>query len=377
MKMILIRALGITFLVFAYACKKALPPPQTGPVPVNTQAVQSKVVAYHDVYPGNIVALYEVQLRSEVSGFITGIFFKEGQSVHKGQKLYEIERDRYAANYSQAVAGLQIAKSNLEKAKKDSDRYHVLAEKEAIAKQKLDYAETDLKNAQQQVTSAEAALSKASLDLRHSLIVAPFDGTIGISPQKLGTFITAGQSILNVISSDEPMAVDFFISEKEIPHFVKLNESKQCVSDSIFTILLPDKSLYTLPGEIDLFDRAVDPQTGTLKVRLKFPNPQHILKTGMSCDIRVLNQTGRPVILIPKKALTEQMGEFFVYVIEKDTARQKKVTVGQTVDSNSIILSGINAKDTIVTDGTQKLKEGSPVMLGAPKQNIQAPSSPK
>ena len=336
------------------------------PVPVNLYEVQQEEAAYYDQYPGNIVALNEVQLRSEVNGFITGIFFEEGQPVYKGQKLYVIEQSKYSAAYVHAEASLQIAKSNFDKAKKDADRYNKLGEQGMTTKQKVEYSETDLENAKNQVVSAEAELKRAGNDLTHTTITAPFDGTIGISMVKLGTFITAGQTQLNTISSDDPIAVDFAISEKEIGRFMTLKQQKFNKSDSLFTIALPDKSIYPFAGNIELFDRAVDTQTGTLKIRLKFPNVKRTVRAGMTCTVRVLNRNPEKLVLIPNKALVEQMGEFFVYVADKDTARQHKVTVGAQVSNKVIITSGLTPGEKIVVDGIQKLKNGVAIQLAPP-----------
>jgi len=337
-----------------------------GPIPVNLYEVKQEQAVYDDLYPGNIVALNEVELRSEVNGFITGIFFQEGQPVRKGQKLYEIEHSKFNAAYTQAEANLQIAKANYEKAKSDADRYNKLGEQGMATKQRVEYSETDLQNAKNQVASAEAEVVRASTDLRHAIIIAPFDGTIGISMVKMGAFITAGQTQLNTISSDDPIAVDFVINEKEISRFMALKQQKSNTTDSLFTITLPDKSIYPFPGSIELFDRAVDPQTGTLKIRLKFPNTKRSIRAGMSCNVRVLNRNPDKLTLIPYKSVTEQMGEFFVYVVEKDTAKQHKVLLGAPVNDKIIILNGLNPGEQIVVDGVQKLKNGSAVQLAPP-----------
>lgn len=338
-------------------------------VPVNLIEVNKQVSSYYDYYPSNIVALNEVQVRSELNGYITGIFFREGQQVKKGQKLYEIERSRYEASFSQAQANLAIAEANFDRANKDLERYEILDEKEAIAKQRLDYAKIENKNAKQQINSAKADLSKASIDLKHSILYAPFDGTIGISPVKMGTYVTAGQTILNTISSDNPMAVDFVINEKEIPRFMKLKEQPSKGADSLYSIILPDRSVYPYIGEIEFFDRAVDPLTGTLKIRLKFPNPDRLLKAGMSTQLRVYNNTGKEAIQIPYKAVTEQMGEFFVYTVKNDTARQQKVSLGPNIGQNVVIYTGLEPGDKIVIDGIQKLRDGVPVQIGIPAEN--------
>jgi len=207
---------------------------------------------------------------------------------------------------------------------------------------------------------------RAGTDLRHATIIAPFDGTIGISLVKRGTFVTAGQTQLNTISSNDPMAVDFVISEKEISRFLSFQEEKLSKTDSLFTIQLPDKSIYKYPGHISFLDRGVDPQTGTLKVRLLFPNPKKELRDGMSCNIRVLNRNTSKVPMVPFKAVVEQMGEYFVYVVDKDTARQHKVTIGPEVGSNVIVFKGLNPGEQVVIEGVQKLKDGAAVQTAPP-----------
>jgi membrane fusion protein (multidrug efflux system) len=361
---------GFTIVVLSAVCIMSCSGPATnqqgGPVPVNIQEVKQEEAVYFDFYPGNIIAMNEVQLRSEVNGFISGIYFQEGQTVYKGQKLYEIEQGKFTAAYAQADANLQIAKANFDKAKNDADRYNKLGEQGMATKQRVEYSETDLQNAKSQVAAAEAQLQRASADLQHATITAPFDGTIGISQVKLGAYITSGQSHLNTISSDDPIAVDFVISEREIGRFNRLKQERPGKGDSLFTIVLADKTIYPYPGTIEFLDRAVDPQTGTLKIRLRFPNPKHQIRAGMSCNVRVQNRNPDKMVIIPYKAVTEQMGEFFVYVVENDTAKQHKVTLGAPVSDRIIVLGGLKPGEKIVIDGVQKLKNATAVQSAPP-----------
>ncbi len=135
--------------------------------------------------------------------------------------------------------------------------------------------------------------------LNYSVIKAPFDGTIGISQVKVGNTVSVGQTVLNTISTDDPMAVDFVVNEKQIPRFVQLEAHKPNPADSIFTIALPDNSLYNYDGQIHVIDRGVNPQTGTIIVRLVFPNPSW-LRAGMSCTVRVRNDDTAQQLLVPK-----------------------------------------------------------------------------
>jgi membrane fusion protein (multidrug efflux system) len=195
--------------------------------------------------------------------------------------------------------------------------------------------------------------------------VAPFNGTIGISQVKAQTAVTAGVTLLNTVSTDDPIAVDFVIDQKDIYHFTQLQHKKAPRSDSTFTLVFETDDRYPYPGEIYFLDRAVDAQTGTLKVRLQFPNKENFLRAGMSCDVRVRNEITTPQICIPYKAVTEQLGDYFVYVVNGNKVSQQKIIPGAHIGTTLIVKSGLKEQDRIVTEGVQKLHEGAAVQLGA------------
>lgn len=333
-------------------------------IPVDVYKVSRQQVSYSESYPATMVALKEVQLRSEVSGYITGIYFREGDPVKKGAKLYEIDRTNYLANYNQAKSGVEIAQANLDKAQRDADRYTALHKQEAIAEQTYDDAMTALKNSQLQLMSAKAALQKASNDLKYSMINAPFEGTIGISQVRNGTLVSPGQTLLNTISMDDPMGIDFEVTAGEIGRFQQLFREKLPANDSIFRISLPDNSIYPYTGKISIIDRAFDPQTGTITVRLTFPNKDRMLKPGMSCNVLVYNNSKNPKIVIPYKAVLEQMGEYFVFRVNDDKVKQVKIRLGKRLGGDIIVDEGLSEGDVIVTNGVQKLHDGAEVQSG-------------
>jgi membrane fusion protein (multidrug efflux system) len=344
------------------ACKKKdSGDPAAAGIPVNVAEVHEERISYYSSYPGSIVALSEVELRSEVSGFITGIYFKEGSFVRKGQKLYEIDRTKYIASFNQAKANVDIASANEEKARRNADRYTKLSEQDAIAKQRLDDAMTDLQNAGLELVSAKAGLARAQTDLNYSLITAPFDGTIGISQVKMGSLVSPGQTLLNTVSTDNPMGADFVINERELGKFQELSRAKSQQNDSTFRISLPDKSLYKEQGSIQVIDRAIDPQTGTIRVRLVFPNHDQKLRAGMSCIIHVLNSSDHDQLVIPSKSLLEQMSEYFVFVVDSQKVKQTKITLGAQFEDRVVVTAGLEKGQQIVTDGIQKLRNGARV----------------
>ncbi|WP_018613567.1 efflux RND transporter periplasmic adaptor subunit [Segetibacter koreensis] len=353
-------------MIILTACGDKKPPQQQAPPPVAIAVydVQPENATYYDEYPGTITPLNEVDIRPQVSGYITGIYFKDGQHVTKGMKLYSIDQQQYRAGVDQQIANLNVAKSNLAKAQQDADRYAELASKDAIARQTLEHAQADLQSAKMEVAAAQAAVRNVTSTLRYSTITSPLTGTIGISQVKLGAAVAPGQSILNTVSSDNPMAVDFAVDEKEINHFIQLQAKGKGKNDSTFRIVLPDGTVYPEAGYISFIDRAVNPQTGTIKARLVFKNDKKMLKPGMTCNVRVKNNVGAEKILIPYKAVTEQMGEFFVYVINADSASQRKITLGNRVNEKVIVNDGLQPNEQIATEGIQKLKEGTKVKVG-------------
>ncbi len=354
------------------ACSAPKAPEQKAPppVPVSVYQVTKQAAMYFDNYPATITPLNQVDLKAQVTGYITGVYFKDGQHVRKGEKLYDIDRLQYQANYDQAVANLNVAKASLAKAQQDADRYTELLKQDAIAKQKVDYALADLQSAKMQVAAAQANVSRLSNDLRFSIIYAPFDGTIGISQAKIGTLVTANQNILNTVSSDDPMAVDIAVDQKDISRFIDLQKNPGKPSDSTFTLALPDNSVYAKPGYISLLDRAIDPQTGTIKTRLIFNNTAGQLKAGMNTTLRVRNNNAGLFLMAPYKAVLEQMGEFFVFVVnDSSKVSQKKISLGTRIGDKIIIKDGLQEGDKVVTEGIQKLKEGTKVMAASPKAN--------
>jgi membrane fusion protein, multidrug efflux system len=184
------------------------------------------------------------------------------------------------------------------------------------------------------------------------------------------------------------MGVDFLVNEAQLPHFEDLQRNKQNTVDSLFTIQLPNQQLYPAIGKIVIIDRAVDPQTGAIDVRLAFPNPKFDLRPGMSTVVRVHNQDAAPQIVVPSRAVVEQMGEYFLF-IARDTvlnthpsdsaakkgadtvetaklrAFQKKVQLGQTIGPNVIVRSGINIGDQVIVDGVQAIHEGSVINVSS------------
>jgi len=360
---------ALTLLLAACGGNKTAPPPPPAPK-VTVQDVKLTDAVYYDEYPATVTALNQVDLRPQVSGFITGVHFKDGDRVRKGQLLYSIDAQLYQGNYDQALANLKVQEANINKAQKDADRYHELEKNDAVAKQLVDNADAALEVTKKQADAARANIRALQTSVRYTKVYAPFDGMIGISSVKTGSAVTAGQTLLNTVSTDNQLAVDFNVDQKEIFRFSTLISTKDKGSDSTFSLAFGN-DVYPYPGKIELLDRAVDPQTGTIKARLIFPNKDNLLKSGMNGTVRVKNTASVQSVMIPYKSVTEQLGEYYVYVPgDSNKVSQRKIVPGKQLGLNVIVKDGLKAGEKIVVEGVQNLHEGSKVQIDTSKSVV-------
>ena len=353
--------------------KNAAPPPTA----VSVVSARATDAVYYDQYPATVAALKVVELRPQVTGYITSLSFKEGELVPAGKVLYEIDKRQYEAAYQQAVANLRSAQATAQNAQVNQARYQRLLQQDAVARQLAENAVTTASTAGSQVAAAQAALNIARTNLSFATIRAPFSGRIGISQVRLGQQVSAGTTLLNTISNENPIAIDFQANQQSIGRFQQLqNQRRPAASDSTIQFVLPDGNTYKSAGHVAVIGRAVDAQTGTITVRTEFSNSQRQLTDGMSGVLKVLNTQSGNHLVVPNKAIIEQMGENFVYVARGDSAKQQKVQLGPRLRDEIVILNGVKEGDKIITDGVQKLRDGGKIQVSAPGQLPPAPAAP-
>ena len=237
----------------------------------------------------------------------------------------------------------------------------------------VDQADAALGAAQEQVAAAKANVNSLRANVKFTTIYAPFNGTIGISQVRVGAAVVAGQTLLNTVSTDNPIAVDFPIDQKQIYHFLQLQQQGTS-NDSTFRLAF-GSDVYPSSGHISLVDRAVDPQTGTIKVRLVFPNDKNLLRTGMNGIVRVASKSASGATRIPYKAIIEQLGDFNVYVVgDSNKVSLHKLQLGSQIGKDVIVKDGLKPGDRIVIEGQQNIRaEGTKVTDAPPHQ--QAPGA--
>lgn len=332
---------------------------QMPPASVTVYTATPTTYQITESFPATLNANTLVQLRPDVTGYLEAIRVPDGSHVQRGQVLYEIDKSRYQAAYNQAQANLQQAQADLAQKQRDLERYQDLLKHDAIARQVADQAGTAVKTSQANVAAAKAALDKAATDLNHAIIRAPMSGKIGMVQAKVGDIINAGQTVLNTIVNDNPMYADFDIPQARFREF-----SGENVSNKKYYLQLADSSLYPDPGKLLVINNVVDPSTGTIRVRLEFPNKNGILKSGMNAVVLIEHPTDSDALAIPTKALIQTLSENSVYTVDQNNVVQsKQVTPGAQLDSLMIIEKGLSAGDRVIVNGLQKTRPGDTVKI--------------
>lgn len=297
-------------------------------------------------YTGFIEANREMELRAQVTGQITGKFFKGGDRVSSGQVLYTIDSRTYEAN-------LINAKATYEMAAADAERYTTLYNQNAISKQVLDKAVT----AREQ---ARAALLNAQTNMSETSVRAPFDGRIDTASVEVGNYVTQGQTVLTKISDTSPVNTKFSVSEPEYLAITAANDGKAALDD--LHLVLSDGTTYEGTGRVVEVNRGITNNTGTITVKAQFDNPNRRLLPGMFTHIKAVGGIKKDAILIPQRSIVEMLYKKFVFVVGPDKkVKMTEVTTGNIVDRLFIVESGLKGDETIVVEGTAKLRNDATV----------------
>jgi membrane fusion protein (multidrug efflux system) len=329
-------------------------------------AVKVQDVPVYQEYVGQTLGQADIDIQARVEGEVTGIHFKEGSSVKKGQLLYTINPIEYDAKVAQGRAQLAEAQSLMANAESDLKRIRPLAAMNAVSQRELDACIAKEGAARSKVDAARAILSNQELERSYCNIEAPIDGVIGISKVKVGDLAASGfgRSVLNTLSSTGRMRVRFSVSEANYLKFredLKNSATPIDPNNMATELILVDGTSYPQKGKINFSDRGIDPSTGTMTIEAEFPNPDGSLRPGQFVRIRFVTGLIKDAMLIPQRAVQEMQGIFQVFVITKEnTLSMKAVEPGLKIKSDWVI-KNLDASDRVALLGTQFIRAGSPV----------------
>jgi membrane fusion protein (multidrug efflux system) len=309
----------------------------------------------------------DVEIRARVEGYLKAVEYREGTEVKKGQPLFTIDDQPYRAKLAEAKGTLARAQSALAKAQADVKRFRPLAEQRAVSQAELDNAVSAAESAKAQVDAEKAAVEKATLDLGYCKLTSPIDGLAGQAQRKVGDLVGKGEpTLLTTISSLDPIRVSVQLPEAlylkygtKLPSGVADLPAKPTPDRPGAELVLSDGSTYPERGYIVLVDRAVDPQTGTLRADLGFRNPKKLLRPGLYGKVRYAAEKRAGALLVPQRAVQEVQGQFSVVVVTAEgKAESRAVKVGPRVGSAWILEEGVKPGERVIVEGARKVKDG-------------------
>jgi membrane fusion protein, multidrug efflux system len=346
------------------ACSGGAPPPPP-PIAVTTLKLEPRPATVTLEYVARTEAFNTVEIRPRTGGLLQKQVALEGESVREGQLLFKIDPQPYEQALAQAKAATAQAQSAMEQALQDQARIAPLSKMDAASQQELDAVVARVAAGRASVDAARAAQKTAELNLGYTSITSPIAGVMGRAQVRVGALVTAYQTLLTSVYDTDPMYVNYSISEQRL---LELQKIRGATVDSAyknppaFHIVLADGSVYPHTGTLNFVDAAVDPRTGTLPVRLSVPNPERLLRAGQFARVVVDSQKIPDALLLPQRAVQEQQGHNFVWLVgAQNTAERRDVVMGSRVGEDWLVISGLVAGDVVVVDGAQKLRTGSAI----------------
>jgi RND family efflux transporter MFP subunit len=332
---------------------------------VQVVSVVQQDVPIYDEWVATLDGYVNAIIQPQVSGYLVQQNYKEGSYVRKGQILFEIDPRPFQAVLDQAKAQLAQSQAQLGKTKLDVDRDTPLAKERAIAQSQLDNDIQANLAADAAVKSAAAQVEQAQLNMDFTHVTSLLDGIAGIATVQIGNLVSQ-MTALTSVSQVNPIKAYFPISEQQYMHFAKrINARGQqdvYATAPPLDLILADGSIYPFKGKILYTDRQVDVTTGSIRIVSGFSNPDNILRPGQFGRIRAASETRKDALLVPQRAVTELQGTFQVAVVgSDDKVSIRSVKVGDRVGAMWIIESGVKPGELVVTEGLQKVKDGSVV----------------
>ena len=351
-----------------------------GPTTVGYVIMQQGSAPIEQELPGRVAAYQVSEVRPQVSGVILRRLFKEGSIVQQGQTLYQIDPSVYQAAAAQASANLQSARATAQAAQTRAARYKPLAEMEAVSKQDYTDALAQARSAQASVAQNNAALRSAQINVRFTRVPAPITGRIGLSAVTEGALVTQNQAdSLATITRLDPVFVDIQESASDLLALRgALAQGGATATTAQVRLKLPDGSFYGFTGIVEFSQVIVDPATGTVTLRARFPNPQSLLLPSMFVTASFAQAVDTSAFLVPQAGVTrDPLGEASVWVVGPgNKAVQRVVVADRTQGPYWVVTQGLAPGEKVITQGTANLKDGAPIkpVPASAPQRIKAPS---
>jgi membrane fusion protein (multidrug efflux system) len=298
----------------------------------------------------------------KITGYLLKQNYRDGDQVHSGQLLFQIDDREYKAALDQALGDLGQKQADYKKNLQDLDKYKPLYQQQVISKQDFDHITQTTRASAAAVASAQAAVETAKLNKQWTQVTSPIDGIAGIAKAQVGDLVSP-TSLLTTVSQLDPIKVEFPVSEKTYLHFAdQINEDPRGKNAPKLGLILSDGSTYKYPGHLYVVNRQVEVQTGTIKAQAIFPNPADFLRPGMYAKVRAAAEVRHEALLVPQAAVLATQGQYQVAVVGSDNkVTMRTVEIGQQAGGLQIIDKGVSPGERVITEGLQKVRDGMEV----------------
>ena len=373
--------LGLTLSLLTVGCGQR-DPQATKPMAVDVEVaqVQQQDVPIYGEWIGTLDGLVDADVKAQVTGYLLKQTYVEGSFVKKGQLLFQIDPrpfqaalDQAKALLEQARAQLVNAEANQQQAQLNVDKYAPLAKEQAASQQDLDNAtqtnvaaKAVIVNTKAAIQAAQAAVESAQINLDFTRLSAPIDGIVGQALLQVGALLTPGSGTVTTVSTVDPIKVFFTVSEQEYLEFNRqypTEATRQAeVNRMPLELILADSTTYAKKGKVYFADRAVNQNTGAIRIAGLFPNPGNILRPGQYARVRAATSIKRGALLVPQRAVTELQGSYQVAVVDNENKVSiQPVKVGERIGSMWIIAEGLKPGDRVIVEGMLKARPGAQV----------------
>jgi membrane fusion protein (multidrug efflux system) len=355
----------------AMAQAPAAPPPPS----VELTTLNAREVPLSYSYAGRISAFREVQVRAQVGGILMERAYIEGARVKAGDVLFRVDPKTYEAEVARAAAQLQTAEAQLAQATRDKTRAVELFTRQVGSQKSRDDALSAVDLAEAAVAAAKAQLKAAQINLDYATVRAPIDGitSLDVVPEGSLVGVSSGDSLLTTITQLDPVYVNFSFTDANAAELRRIADAQKThTADTKLTatITFGDGRVYDKPGEIDFTSASIDTQTGTIRSRAIFENPDSYLIPGQFVRVTISGMSLASAIVVPEIAVLQGPQGKFVYTVnEQNVAAMAPVTLGQSVEGGWIVTDGLKSGDQVVTSGVIKVRPGAPV--AASKTTVQ------
>ncbi len=369
---VILAAVGLGYLSWHTPSQATAPTAaKSAPAPeVAVVTMQEKSVTLTSELPGRTAVYQVAEIRPQVGGIIQKRAFTEGTEVKAGDLLYQIDPSTYEVTVTQAKAAVAKAKAELEPARLKAVRYRDLIRTKAVSQQDHDEVQAALALAEANVSSAQATLEAARIDLQRTKVVSPIAGRIGRASITPGALVTASQAMaMATVQQLDPIYVDLTQSNMELLRLKRAlsNGSMQSAGEAgtKVRLILEDGTAYPLQGTLQLAEASVDQSTGSVILRAVFPNPDRDLLPGMYVRAEIEEGVLAQALLVPQQAVTRNaQGQAQALVVDaQDVLVLRQLDLDQAVDGGWIVRQGLAAGDRVVVEGLQKAKPGIQVRV--------------